>query len=216
VVETGWPKLDPLFEPGAGVPRIGRERPLVLYASTFSAGLTSTGALHGELRRLAATGAWDWIVTFHPKTPREVVERYRAIESPHLRVADGDDVVPLLRDADVLLSDTSSIVSEFLVLHKPVVCFRNRAPGPHLIDVRSAAEIAPALARALERPAPLLAAIRAYAERIHPYRDGRSSQRVLAATEEFLARGRAGLCAKPLNLWRRWQARRALGFYRLG
>lgn len=213
VVETGWPKLDPLFRPPPRAPRAARRRPLVLYASTFTAGLTSTGALFEEIRRLSTAGEWDWIVTFHPKMPPAVVERYRSIRSPQLRLAETDDVLPLLREADVMLSDTSSIVSEFLVLHKPVVTFRNRVPGPQLIDVTRVEEVAPAIAQALERPEPLLSTIRAYADEIHPYRDGRSSERVLSAADEFGRRGRHGLRRKPLNLWRRWQARRQLGFY---
>jgi hypothetical protein len=56
-------------------------------------------------------------------------------------------------------------------------------------------------------------AIREYADRIHPYRDGKSSERVLDATHEAIELGRADLTRKPLNLWRRWQARRRLGYW---
>jgi len=215
VVETGWPKLDPLFRAGRDpAPAAGR-RPLVLYASTFSAGLSSTGALYDLIREESARGRWDWLVTFHPKMPREAVERYRALEGEHLSFADTDDVLPLLRRADVMLSDTSSIASEFLLLDKPVVTFRNRAPGPQLIDVTRPEQVVPALGRALGRPAALQAEIRRYAARIHPYRDGRSSQRVLAAADDLVDRGPRDLRRKPLNLLRRLRARHAVRYYRL-
>ena len=58
-------------------------------------------------------------------------------------------------------------------------------------------------------------AIREYADRIHPYRDGRSSERVLQATQDAIAQGRAGLKRKPLNVWRRLQARQRLGYWGL-
>ena len=60
----------------------------------------------------------------------------------------------------------------------------------------------------------LRAAIVAYADAIHPYRDGHSSERVIAATEDFIDSGRhAALAHKPLSaLWRRWQIRRELGY----
>lgn len=209
VVETGWPKLDPLFGPATPV---ARPRPVILYTSTFTRGLTSTTALYEELRRLSSNGAWDWFVTFHPKMSADVVRRYRALESPHLRFVETDDVVPLLQRADVLLGDTSSIVSEFLLLHRPAVTFRNRAPGAHLLDVTRPSDVGPAIERALERPEPLMRAIRSYADRIHPYRDGRSSARVLEAADEFVERGREGLAPKPRNLWRRLRARKRLGY----
>jgi len=213
VVETGWPKMDPLFEESAK-PAPGR-RPVVLYASTFSESLTSTGVLFDQVRDLSRSGAWDWLVTLHPKMPREIVERYRGLEGEHLRLIDTDDVLPLLRQADVMLSDTSSIVSEFLLLHKPVVTFRNRAPGPHLLDVTRTDEIGPAITEALELPGELSEAIRVYANEIHPYRDGRSSRRVLDAADEFVDGGGEGLRRKPLNLWRKIRVRQKLGYYRL-
>ena len=58
-----------------------------------------------------------------------------------------------------------------------------------------------------------MAAAREFVEQMHPYRDGRSSERVLAAVD--LARQRApSLARKPLNPWRRLQARRRLGYWR--
>jgi CDP-glycerol glycerophosphotransferase (TagB/SpsB family) len=143
----------------------------------------------------------------------EIVDAYRALAGPRLRFAETDDVLPLLKMADVMVSDTSSILHEFLVQHKPVVTFRNRRPGPHLLDVQHPADVRPALLRALERPPDLLRAIATFAESIHPYRDGRSSERVLQATRDMITH-RAGLAPRPLNLWRRLQLRRRLGYYR--
>jgi hypothetical protein len=214
VVETGWPKMDPLL--GGTIARpSGRRLPVVLYASTFTRGLTSTEALHDEIRRLSRSGRFDFIVTFHPKMPEETVRRYRALAGEHLRFVDTDDTAPLLAEADVMLSDTSSIVSEFVLLHRPVVTFRNRDPRPHMIDVTQATDVEAALARALAPGEDLLAEIRRYADRIHPSRDGRASERVLAATDALVSEGPAALRRKPVNLWRRLRARHALGYYRL-
>lgn len=213
VVETGWPKLDPLFRPGPSPGRAGDGRPVVLYASTFNESLSSTRELFETIRRESATGSWSWIVTLHPKISPDIVERYRGLEGPNLRFAASDDVVSLLAAADVMLCDTSSILHEFLVQEKPVVTFRNRAPGAHIIDVREADEVVPALRRALGRPPDVMRAVSAYANDIHPYRDGRSSERVLDATERFLEAGPAELRRKPLNLVRRVKARRRLADY---
>jgi CDP-glycerol glycerophosphotransferase (TagB/SpsB family) len=219
VVETGWPKTDPLFRPAVDVANPWREgwaadRPLILFASTFTRSLSAAPRLTDTIRDLARGGRWNWLVTLHPKMPTDVVAAYRGLEGPHLRFAETDDIVPLLRAADAMVSDTSSAVHEFLLLHKPAVTLRNAGPGPHLIDIAEPSELEHALERALSRPPELLREVQAFAEAIHPYRDGRSSERVLEATQHFIDEVQGRLERKPLNLWRRIQLRRQLGYYR--
>ena len=213
VVETGWPKLDPLFQ--GKYTRLSGARPVVMYASTFTESITSARMLKDTIAANAATGEWQWLVTLHPKMAPEVIDAYRALEGPHLRFSMSDDILELYAQADVLLSDTSSVVPEFLTQHKPVVTFRNRKPGSQLLNVQDVSEVIPAIRTAIQRPESLMQAIREYADRIHPYRDGRSSERVLQATQDAIAQGRAGLKRKPLNLWRRLQARQRLGYWGL-
>jgi CDP-glycerol glycerophosphotransferase (TagB/SpsB family) len=110
----------------------------------------------------------------------------------------------------VLVCDNSSVVSEFVVQRKPVVTFRNRAPKPHMIDIAEPADLETALRHAFAPSDPLRAELAAYAELIHPWCDGRSSERVLGAARDFLA-GRFGeLARKPANVWRRLQMRSRL------
>ena len=124
-------------------------------------------------------------------------------------------LVTAQRAADVLLADTTSVVSEFVVQRKPVVTFRNRAPKPHMLDFDDPAQLPDLLSQAFDPPAPLRAAIAAYADAIHPWRDGRSSERVIDATEALLVRGLDSLARKPLGAWwRALQIRRELGYLR--
>jgi len=214
VEETGWPKMDPLFSetPRPYIER--KDRPVIFFASTFTPRLSAAPRLIDTVARIAAKGEWEWIVNFHPKMDPAVVERYKAIQCEHLTYVETDDIIPLLKSADVMLSDTSSVISEFLLLNRPAVTFRNRKPGPHLIDVKAASEIEPAIRMALSRPAGLMDEIRAYGKRIHPYRDGRSSSRVLEAAERFIQKGRAHLKPKPPNIFRNLKLRRRLGYYK--
>ena len=217
VEETGWPKVDPLFrDPGRPNPYRRdweSDGPLILYASTFTARLSSAAILRDTIRELAASRRWNWLITLHPKMPAEVVRAYRGLAGPRVRFVETDDVIPLLQAADAVVSDTSSIVHEFLLLHKPAVTLRNAVPGPYLIDIPRPQDLEAALERALQRPRELVEAARAFADAIHPYRDGRSSERVLAATHDFVERHRAGLRRKPLRLWRKLQIRRRLGYH---
>lgn len=215
VRETGWPKLDPFLQAiGAGEPPPVREPPVVLYHSTFSPSWSAAETLYETVRRLSRSGRWRWIVSLHPKSNPATVARYRDLESDSLHFADSDNILDLFAQVDVMASDTSSALSEFLLTYKPVVTFRNQRPGPQLIDIDDPAQFEPALERALARPAGLMRAIRAYADAIHPCRDGRSSERVLAAVDEFLADGHAALRPKPRNLWRRFKMRRRFGYWR--
>jgi CDP-glycerol glycerophosphotransferase (TagB/SpsB family) len=219
VVETGWPKMDPLFQPDA--PRLPWPadwhggRPVVLYASTFTQGISSAPVLLPALRELTASGTWSWILTLHPKSAPALTAAYRELCGPRVRWVGADELVPAMREADLLLSDTSSAIHEFLLQRRPVVTFRTRHPGPHLIDVQEPSGLPGAIAAALAPAPELMRAIDELAERIHPYRDGRSSARVLDALDEFEERHRGRLRRKPLNLWRRLRMRRQLGYLRL-
>ncbi|MCF8035699.1 MAG: CDP-glycerol glycerophosphotransferase family protein [Desulfobacteraceae bacterium] len=217
VAETGWPKLDPLFRGRVRDlrPDLGKARPIVLYASTFSPSMTSAPYLVESIRHLSEKGAWQWLVTLHPKMPAQIVEKYRRLAGPNLRFFEShDDIWPLLRAADVMLCDTSSIMLEFMLLDKPVVTYRTRSPGPHLIDVRDPGEIESAITSALNPQPTLMAAMQAFIRRFHPYRDGRSSERVLDAADQLMDKGTAHLKSKPINVIRKAKLRRKLGYYR--
>ncbi len=212
VAECGWSKLDPLFD--GSLKRAVNDRPVIYFASTFSPRLTAAPALVETIRSLVMEKDWQWLVHFHPKMPAHITDRYRAIESGKLRVLDGHDTLPLLLDADVLLCDTSSIISEFALLRKPVVTFRNLAPRDYMIDVASPAEVGPALELALSQPAAVMQAIDRHALDTHPWNDGHSSQRIIDATDRLIAKGLAQLKPKPRNLIRHLKMRKDLGYYR--
>lgn len=210
VVETGWPKMDPLFQGTAS--STPRAQPVVLYAPTFSPSLTSAPALAEAIGDIAARREWRWTVKFHPKMEDAFADPVRALQAsrPNLAIADDARLLPLLREADVMLTDTSSAAAEFMLLGKPVVAFRNRNPGLHLINIGEAAELEAALEAAIEGRDASREARERYARGMHPYRDGRSSERVLDATEAMLEHGRGALRRKPWGPLRRLKYWRTL------
>jgi len=143
-------------------------------------------------------------------TDEQITTAYRELAGANAHFIEADELVAALRAADVLVCDTSSVVSEFVVQRKPVVTFRNRAPKPHMIDIGVAEDLEGALRRAFAPDPALRRELDLYAEAIHPSRDGRSSERVLQATEDFLAGHFGPLARKPANLWRRLQMRSRL------
>lgn len=218
VSETGWPKLDYLFRNDPYDFEILRpsERPCILYTSTFTKGITSTPFLYDEIERLAATQAWDWLITFHPKMEKSVVLKYKALSEkyPHVIFYEGDNNLPLLKRADVMVCDSSSIIVEFLMLDKPVVTFRNTNPGDYLIDIERAEQLEESIERALKPTPELLGSIRQHTDRINPYRDGRSAERVLEAVERFRMYHQGLLKSKPWNLIRKIKMRLKAKYYR--
>lgn len=219
VVETGWPKLDPLFGPtDALASRLYAQaagRPRVMFASTFTERLSAAPHLYPAIAADVAAGERFWLLTLHPKCAPDLVARYRALAGANAAFVETEDLISAERAADVLVADTTSVVSEFAVQRKPVVTFRNRAPKPHMIDFDAPQRLQEMLVRAFVPDATLRAALADYAELIHPYRDGRSSERVLAATEALL-RGELGrLRRKPLSAsLRALQLRWDLGYWR--
>jgi CDP-glycerol glycerophosphotransferase (TagB/SpsB family) len=215
VRETGWPKLDPYLSRHSGAPpaAVGQS-PVILYHSTFSPSWSAARILFDKVRKLSRKGLHRWVVTLHPKTDPAIVAQYRSLQSERLRFADNENIHDLFADADVMISDTSSALHEFLLTGKPVVTFRNRRPGPQLIDIAHPDTLEPAIALALSKPAELMRSIGDYAQKIHPYSDGKSSERVLAAVDAFLAAGGRNRKPKPLNLWRKLKMRRRLGYWR--
>ena len=210
VAETGWPKLDPLFAPADDRPslRPADARPVVMYAATFTESLSSAAAMFDTLQQLTRRGDRHWLLTLHPKCDPALIARYRSLEGPFARFFESDRLLDMLRAADVLVCDTSSVIDEFAVQLKPVVTVRNRRPKPFMLDVPAPAAVDGAIDTALALPPNLQQALAAHAAAIHPYRDGHSSERVLDATEQLLAGGFGPLARKPLNLWRRWQTAR--------
>ena len=221
VVETGWPKMDPLFAgPSQSVidvpfsasasasDAIQKDKPIVLFTSTFTPALSCAHKLYHTISELIDKNRWNWIITLHPKMDEKVVLQYKKLEKKNCRFIETDDIIPLLKQADVMLSDTSSVLSEFILQKKPVVTFRNRRPGNHLINVIDRDEIEPAIDKALKKPGELMDLIEDYIKLIHPYDDGKSSERVLKATDDFIDNDYyTKLAKKPLNITRRLKMR---------
>ncbi|MFK5950279.1 MAG: CDP-glycerol glycerophosphotransferase family protein [Methylococcales bacterium] len=224
VVETGWPKLDPLFNSDlCDVSSydnfrsvISSGKPIVFYASTFSPSLTSAPYLIDSIRTMSKSSKWHWLITLHPKMPEEIVAQYRDMQGENLTFVESNhDVLPLLKAADIMLCDTSSIALEYLLLNKPLVTFRAKVPGEHAINVLEIDEVESAITHALTNPVELLEAAEAYVGKLHASSDGKSSERVLQAVDDFIENDLPQLKPKPLNLWRKFQIRKRMSYYKL-
>ena len=138
VLETGWPKQDWIK---ANLHKYDAEREqllsqsgkktIILYAPTFSPKLTSLPYIKEQLGRLAEERNALVLMKFHPLTRQEWVDEYRDWASQRndvIFIDKGENVTKYQLMSDVLISDTSSTIYEFLLLSRPVIRGYCQAP----------------------------------------------------------------------------------------
>jgi CDP-glycerol glycerophosphotransferase (TagB/SpsB family) len=131
---TGYPPLDPLFQTWRSgerpaLPFCDNARPVVLYAPTYNAGLSSIPFLGETAPRLLQPSNREATILIkpHPHTARAFGSWLRAMQSyaardSRLHVLDAaSDLTPYLQNADVLVTDVSSTSLAFLALDRPIV-----------------------------------------------------------------------------------------------
>jgi len=196
VVETGWPKIDVLFgsEPRLGealgdmVLAAARGRPIVMYTSTFNPPMSQSRECLQAIETLVQRGDRYWLLCLHPLSAPDIVECYQELVGENAVFVDAESLPGLLPITQALVGDTTSVVDEFALLGKPIVTVRHHKPQPFMIDVRGPQHIDEALIAALSGDGRQRCDwMKAYAETVHPYRDGRSAARVLDAAEALVS-----------------------------
>lgn len=216
VYETGWCKADSFVKSRMFSWQSRNRRPVVLYSTTFTKSITSAPDLYKTIKRMLKAKDWDWIFSFHPKfSDSEVLKKYKKLAKtyPNVVFHEGGLVdAELLNRADVLLSDASSVIVEFMMLDKPVVTYRNTMPGDYLLNVTDVVSVENALEEALSRPAALMEQIRAYVGNHEGHLDGKSSSRVLDAVNNYIWYFQGKTRTKPWNLVRKFKLRWRVGY----
>lgn len=212
-IETGWSKVDPLFP----VELTNNSRPCILVSSTFTPklSLAHSDEFIAELKRLMDLNHYDWMITMHPLMDKERADQFRALEQSNVKFKDTTDLIPLFKQADLMIADTTSAIAEFLLQEKPVVTFNNNKPDKHLINVTEASQLEGAILQGLSPSSEQIENIKHFIAETHPYKDGHSSARVVDACVAFLRKDKKHLKAKPLNLWRKLQIRKKYKFFTL-
>lgn len=212
VVETGWSKVDPMFPlEEKNVSTLST----IMISSTFTTrlSLAKNPEVVKEIERLTKIGKWNFIAVLHPKMEKEIVEKFKSFENEYFTFHDTTDLIPLFKQADVMLSDTTSAITEFLLQRKPVVTINNNKPASYMINISQAEEIEAALEYALTNPVDIMQNIDEFIKETHPYSDGLSSKRVIDACLDFLEHGK--MKRKPLNLIRKYKIRKKLKYFKI-
>lgn len=208
VIETGWPKLDPYVN----YQKVNNKKPILLYAPTFSPSLTSATDLVDEIKKLALGGEYQIKIKFHPKMKQDWIKLYSEFNNDNFEICDADNIVPLIQEADVVISDTSSVVDESLIMGKCVITYNNSQPQACLLDFNKPEMLAEMISQALNLSDEQMKSIRDYVSQVHPDQDGQSSSRILNAVDKVIT---LGVKKKPLNLVRKYKIRKALNYMKL-
>src|SRR5690554_4585566 len=128
VKETGWPALDPLFEPSDKAVSTSLT-PTILLCSTFTPKLSCAPHLVETIKELRDKKHWQWIIQFHPKMDRKIADQYRALQNEKPTFDDTDNVIPLIKQADATVCDTCSATLMFMLQKKPIASLNNRTVG---------------------------------------------------------------------------------------
>ncbi len=129
-VVTGFAKDDALVDGSldreATLRRVGVDprRPTILFAPV--------GARHNAMetmgldvvRAIGADGRWNLLVKLHDHEKdagRDWGRELRALESDRVRHVKEPDIVPFIHAADLVLTDASSVATEFTLLDRPIV-----------------------------------------------------------------------------------------------
>lgn len=222
VVETGWPKQDWIkrnlhtydAERQHLLDSTGRKR-IILYAPTFSPKLTSL-PLEGMKERLGELAERNdalVVMKFHPLTRKEWADEYRAwAESKDnvIFVNQGENITKYQLMSDVLISDTSSTVYEFLLLSRPVITVRTIAKDIYWENTATPDGLEEAYRRAMN-DSEAIARRQWIVDNYDPYLDGHVCERMLNAAADYIRRH--GVPNKRrLNLWRKYTSVKTFGF----
>ena len=207
VRETGWPKIDHILNyPKANIRtrlQLPEGKKIILFAPTHSSKMQSATSLMPIIPEIILPDE-IWVVKFHELMSKEIKEKFSEAH-PQIRLINDPDITPWLQAADLLISDTSSVIYEFMTLDKPVITYRTQARKNKGIDIEKPEDLRPAINRSLENPDEFATNRQKHLVEINPFLEGDICKRILSTLEEVMENDLIPKKRKPLNLFRKAQ-----------
>jgi CDP-ribitol ribitolphosphotransferase len=206
--ETGWPKIDYILNYPAGNIRkdlnLPEDKKVILYAPTFSTQHESVSSLTDVIPQIMKDDEF-WIFKFHELMDPDLIKDYQALDKLKALVLVDAEITPYLHASNVMISDTSSVIYEFMVLDKPIITYKTQARQDKGIDIKKPDELRIALDRSFANPDEFKKNRRRNLEEINPYLDGKISERVFRELQAILEQNIRAKKRKPFNMFRKLQ-----------
>lgn len=196
VMQTGWPKLDGygqqknvFHDEKESLLTAYKTDTIVLYAPTFSPSLTSATDLLEEIKNLAIDTGFLVMIKFHDLMSDELISAYKILSEQQANILFIEDknIIKFLILADILVSDTSSVIYEFLLLNKPAISYKTIATHIRWDNLTEKGQLKNSVLSNLKIDAFKKERLELNAQ-YHPYQDGKSAQRILLAAENYIAK----------------------------
>ncbi len=206
VKETGWPKIDHIINYPANNLRekfnIPKEKKVILFAPTHSKKMQSAESLLPIIPNIINEDE-IWFLKFHELMNKELKSSIE--HSKNIKIIDDYDITPYLHLSDILITDTSSVAYEFIILDKPVITYRTHSRKNKGIDITQPPQLRGAIDRSLLDPQEFHQNRINHIAEVNPCIDGKISENLISTLETILSNNELKNKTKPLNMFRKLQ-----------
>ncbi|WP_457611341.1 CDP-glycerol glycerophosphotransferase family protein [Lutibacter sp.] len=194
VLETGWSKLDIYGKELHKYDTVKKQlllkykaKKIVLYAPTFSPSLTSAPFLIEEFKKLSKQNEYLILIKFHDLMAVELIEEYKQLAALHKNIVFEEErnIIKFLLMADIMISDTSSVVYEFLLLNKPVITFKSNSKNIQWDNAVEYNNLLQKVESNLKEDNFKEKRLN-IAQQYHPYNDGKSALRMVEVSLKYI------------------------------
>jgi CDP-glycerol glycerophosphotransferase (TagB/SpsB family) len=164
-----------------------KAKKIILYAPTFSPSLTSAPYLLAEFEELAKNKSYLILCKFHDLMATEMIAAYKELERKYDNIIFEEErnIIKFLYISDLMISDTSSVVYEFLLLDKPVITYKNSSKNIKWRNSTIYKNLSKLIKESLTID-PFKLERTEIRELYHPYNDSKSAERMLDAVRKYI------------------------------
>ncbi len=206
VKETGWSKIDYILNfPTENLKEkleLPTDKKIILYAPTFSPKMESSYDLLPIIPDIIKKDEF-WLIKFHELMEKRVVRIFKNYLTKNIAIIDKAEITPYLHAADLMISDTSSVLYEFMILNKPVITFKTISRFDKGINIEDPEDLRKSIDRVLENPLEHKHNRTIHINAVNPYCDGKTSERIISYLEQVLVHQIKPAHKRYINYFRR-------------
>ena len=137
------------------------------------------------------------------------ISKYISIQKDNIKINDDPDLIPAMEASDILITDTSSVAYEYLIFDRPIITYNALTRKDKGINLTNPDDLENAIEVSLASPKKFTSNRLLYLNQLHPYRDGKSSERIIKTIQAVLdSKEHLYLKSKPKNWIRKFRIRR--------